>query len=86
MSRRARIAQELGTHLAPSYLKLVDNSKQHHLHRQNPGGEETHIALFITSDALTDLSRVQAHRTVQKLLQAEFDAGLHSLTIEVIKN
>lgn len=84
MNRARRIAARLGESLMPRFLKLVNHSEKHQSHRKSINGEETHLALTIACDALDSLSRVQSHRKIQKLLQSEFDSGLHSLTIEII--
>ena len=84
MSRPSRIASVLGAQLFPSYLLLVDASEGHKHHRNNPGGEETHIELSIRSELLSGLSLVQSHRKINSLIQSEFDSGLHSLNIKIL--
>lgn len=79
MSRKIRIEQLVHQHLTPHYLQLEDESKNHHV----PQGSESHFKLTLVSSTFDDLSRVARHRLVNKLLQDEFNQGLHALSLHL---
>jgi BolA family transcriptional regulator, general stress-responsive regulator len=83
LSRTERITQALQAALTPSFLKVLDESGGHAGHGNYTGGEQSHLAIIIESEALKGLSRVAAHQKIYGLLQPEFDGGLHALRIEV---
>jgi BolA protein len=75
--------------LAPSLLEVIDESHKHasHAHavmRQGTaeGAGETHFHVKVVSDSFTGKSRVDRHRTINGLLNAELAAGVHALQID----
>jgi len=50
---------------------------------QGPPGRESHFKLIVASEKFTDLSRVQRHQLVYKLLDGELKAGLHALALKL---
>ena len=85
MSRRDRIIAVLTGKFAPVHLDVRDVSAAHYGHSGWREGGETHIEVDIKSAALTAMSRIEAHRTVNEALAAEFDSGLHALQISILK-
>lgn len=81
MNRHARILATLQQHLSPKLLELNDESAKHHGHAGASPHGETHYALQIEAEAFRGLSRIQMHQAIFKLLQPEFDTGLHALSI-----
>lgn len=82
MLRSQRIHDSLTQSFAPLELEVVDNS---HLHAGHAGASpegETHYTVTIISDAFADMNRVAMQRAVMSALQAEFDTGLHALSIK----
>ena len=47
---------------------------------------ETHIGIEISSNFFNDKTTLYCHKFINSLLKNEFDKGLHSLEIKVIKN
>lgn len=84
MNRKEIIEQKL-TVLNPHKINVIDNSTVHAGHSGNPDGSDgTHFAIEISSNELNGLSRVEQHRKINKLLEEEFNTGLHALTIKVV--
>lgn len=78
MIRYQVIKNSLEGDLRPVYLEIVDESDKH-AGRQ---GMESHFKLWIVSDEFENLSRVQRHQRVQKVLSNEFQKGLHAITLK----
>ena len=84
-----RIVAIINASLAPISLDVIDESHKHASHAHalmrtatagSAGG--THYRIKVVSEAFRGKSRVERHRTINQLLQAEFAAGLHALAIE----
>lgn len=80
--RTARIARILEKTLAPTTLSIRDDSHKHAGHAGNQGGSETHLHIVIQSRKFHGLSRLDRHRMVMQLLDAEFKNGLHAVSLE----
>lgn len=80
--RTERIREKLDTAFTPEHLDVVDDSARHAGHAGAAPGGETHYNVTIVSQAFEGLSRVQIHRMVQMVLAAEFETGLHALSIK----
>lgn len=83
MSRQQRIHEKLQEALTPERLEVLDESAKHAGHAGASPEGETHYRVRIAASALAGLSRVESHRTINSLLQHEFDTGLHALAIEI---
>ncbi|TAL66052.1 MAG: BolA family transcriptional regulator [Legionella sp.] len=79
MSRKERIEVQLKQNLEPNYLSVEDESRNHHV----PKDAETHFKVVLSSITFKDLSRIARHRLVNQLLQAEFDQGMHALSLHL---
>ena len=58
-------------------IPVINESGGHNV----PKGSETHFKVVVVSPEFDGTSRVDRHRRVSGLLAAEFDAGLHALSI-----
>ena len=77
----SEMLRRLSEALAPSRIKLTDQSEQHRGHGgHNPAGE-SHFALVIESPAFAGRSRVERQRMVYAALGELMDARVHALTI-----
>lgn len=76
------IKQKLTAAFAPSQLAVRDESAQHEGHAGHRPGGETHFNVRIVSEAFTGMSRVERQRRVYAALDAEFQAGLHALSLK----
>lgn len=77
MSRKERIQAMVADAMQPSHLAVTDESHMHAV----PPGAESHFKLVVVSDAFDGESLITRHRRINTLLGAEFDQGLHALTI-----
>lgn len=82
-SRAMRIERALRAAFAPSALEVIDDSANHHGHAGARPGGETHYTVRMTAAAFAAMSRVERQRAVNRVLQPEFDAGLHALTLDL---
>jgi BolA family transcriptional regulator, general stress-responsive regulator len=76
-----RITTRLTEALDPILLDVVDESDRHAGHAGAREGGETHYRVRIVSARFERQSRVERHRLVYGLLNAEFAAGLHALAL-----
>ncbi len=80
-ARKNRIEAALLAELAPTYLNVVDESERHRGHGGWREGGETHFAVEVVSSAFGGKSRVARQRLVMDALKAEFETGLHALSV-----
>ncbi len=71
----------LTQHLSPTRVAVVDDSAKHAGHAGAAAGGQTHYSVLVVSDRFTGLSRVARHRLVTGALAAEFEGGLHALSL-----
>jgi BolA family transcriptional regulator, general stress-responsive regulator len=68
--------------LAPSEIRVDDESHQHAGHAGSRPGGETHFRIDVVSDRFVGKSRVERHRMVNELAADAFTSrGLHALAI-----
>ena len=77
-----RIAGKLTAQLAPEHLRVIDESHQHHGHAGWREGGETHFRVKMVSAAFAGKSRVDRHRAVNQVLDAELKGRVHALALE----
>ena len=82
-SRAERIENLLRGRFSPLDFELIDESSRHVGHAGARPGGETHYRLRLVSSAFEGLSRVARQRLVYQALQAEFDSGLHALSLDL---
>jgi BolA family transcriptional regulator, general stress-responsive regulator len=83
MTRADRIKASLAI-FAPNTLIVEDESAKHAGHAGASLGGETHYAVHIVSDQFTGLSRVERQRRINQALAAEFQSGLHALSLKAL--
>ncbi|MUG04805.1 BolA/IbaG family iron-sulfur metabolism protein [Bombella sp. ESL0378] len=91
MTRAERMKAMLEEALMPSQLEIHDESARHrhHAHARSAQQEargpgqvgETHYRLHIVSRHFDGMKPVERHRLVHQLLAAEFESGLHALSL-----
>ncbi len=84
-----RIKAILQAAFAPDSIEVIDESHKHasHAHAMGRRGAAasasgTHFHIKVVSEAFKGKSLVERHRTINHLLKAEFDAGVHALAID----
>lgn len=78
-SRSQRISVLINEYFKPAFLKVEDESYQHHVSEN----AQTHFKLILVSELFIDKTRIARHRMVNEQLKAEFDTGLHALSLHL---
>jgi stress-induced morphogen len=85
LTRAQRMEVLLTQALAPSLLRIVDDSASHAGHAGARPGGQTHYSVLVVSAAFEDHSRVARARAVHAALASEFDPGdagaIHALAL-----
>ncbi|MBL9096018.1 MAG: BolA family transcriptional regulator [Alphaproteobacteria bacterium] len=82
------IAETIRTKLegafSPERLDVRDDSSKHQGHAGWRDGGETHFHVTIVSPAFEGLSRVDRHRRVHEVLDAELKGRVHALALTLL--
>ncbi|MCB1451632.1 MAG: BolA family protein [Nitratireductor sp.] len=77
------LTEKLHNAFAPERLEVINESHLHAGHQEKfDGSGETHLRIRIVAEAFRGMSRLQRHRAINALADAEMAAGLHALAIE----
>lgn len=82
MTRQQRILQRLDDQFAPSELRVIDDSARHAGHAGAAPEGETHFNIEIVAATFRGQNRVAIQRAIMDALKAEFESGLHALSIK----
>ena len=77
MKRQNRIYMCLESVFPNAWIEVHNESDMH----RGPVGRETHYKVVVVSDRFQGCSKVVRHRMVYGALKAEWDAGLHALSL-----
>ena len=83
MSRIEKIKKQIIDRYPIEHLDIIDFSHQHRSHFHS-SHTETHLEIHIVSTAFDGIAVIQRHRKIQQLLKAEFEDGLHALTLSTL--
>jgi BolA protein len=83
-TRASRIEAALLAALPGASITVEDDSHRHAGHAGARPGGETHYNLLVVSDRFAGLSRVARSRAVHAALDAEFQGGLHALSLRLL--
>ncbi|MBR9834902.1 MAG: BolA family transcriptional regulator [Alphaproteobacteria bacterium] len=86
MTRQTRIYDTLTQAFTPEMLEVIDDSARHAGHAGASPEGETHYNIVIKAAAFDGLSRVAMQRAIMQALEAEFQSGLHALSIKASTN
>ena len=75
------ITNKLRKAFTPESLDVSDESHLHEGHAGHRPGGETHFRVYIVSPAFQGKSRIERHRMINALLEAELSGGVHALAI-----
>jgi BolA protein len=78
------IRTKLEAAFAPSRLDVRDESELHRGHAGHREGGETHFRVAIVSAAFEGLTRVDRHRRVHEVLDAELKGRVHALALTLL--
>ncbi|MFO1128516.1 MAG: BolA family protein [Rhodospirillales bacterium] len=79
-----QIRRKLTDALAPTRLRLSDDSHRHAGHAGARPEGETHFTVEIVSDAFAGLSRIDRHRLVHRILADELSGPVHALSLKML--
>ncbi len=84
MTVSERIKHKIEQGLAPTHLEIINESHKHKGHGGYHPSGESHFKLVVVSALFIGKSRVERQRSVYGLLSAEFDDGLHALSLTTL--
>lgn len=79
--RAERIRTALQAALHPTALEVVDDSARHAGHSGAAAAGQSHYNVLVVSPVFEGQNRVARHRLVNQALAAEFEGGLHALSL-----
>ena len=82
MNRKNNIENLILKNYEPKFLSVIDVSEQHRGHQNFKEGVESHFEIIIVSEKFTNLSRIERHRMVNRILKEEFLSDLHSVVLK----
>ncbi|WP_131118654.1 BolA family protein [Lichenihabitans psoromatis] len=83
MTVKDTITTRLQAALRPTILDVVDESHLHAGHSGSREGGETHFRVVVAAEAFNGKSRVERHRMVNALLEAELRGPVHALALDI---
>ena len=78
-ARQQRILEKQTAEFSLSHVDVADESSGHSV----PEGAESHFKVTAVGQVFAELSRIARHRLVNKLLQSEFDSGMHACALHL---
>ena len=84
MNRKKRIETILLKNFTGCIMKVKDISIIHKNHNNFTGYQETHFSILLNPNKQNKESKLSVHRKINKLLENEFNTGLHALEIKII--
>ena len=78
------IRAKLEAAFSPVRLDVLDESDRHRGHAGHREGGETHFRVAIVSASFEGLSRIDRHRRVHALLDAELKDRVHALALTLL--
>ena len=84
MNRKQRIKILLLDQFKDFSIEIIDNSNLHSGHFSFDGKDETHIQVILKNANKKKINRLDIHNKINKLLENEYNSGLHSLEIKII--
>lgn len=81
MTVKDTIESKLSSALAPTSLKVVDESHLHAGHAGHRPEGETHFRVYIVSDRFKGKGRIDRHRLVNEILAEELAGPVHALAV-----
>jgi BolA family transcriptional regulator, general stress-responsive regulator len=83
-TRASRIEAALLAAFPGAHVAVEDDSHRHAGHAGARPGGETHYSLLVVSDRFAGLGRLARSRAVHAALEAEFQGGMHALSLRLL--
>ena len=84
MLRKKRIKKILSDDFGDSNIQVKDISFKHKGHNNFSGNDETHFSIEVSIDIELKIKKIDIHKKIYKLLEKEFESGLHALEIKIL--
>jgi len=81
MSVASIIEQKLSAALSPTELEVIDESHKHQGHVGARPEGETHFLIRVVAEGFRGKSRIDCHRVINQVLEAELAGPVHALSI-----
>ena len=82
MKRKTNIENLISKNYEPEFFSVIDVSEQHRGHQNFKEDVESHFEIIIVSEKFINLSRIERHRMVNRILKEEFLSDLHSVVVK----
>ena len=82
MKRKINIENLILKNYKPEFFSVLDVSEQHRGHQNFKENVESHFEIIIVSEKFINLSRIERHRMVNRILKEEFLSDLHSVVVK----
>ena len=86
MSIKFQIENLLNDAFSPKFLEVRDVSEAHYGHSAARPEGESHFEVDIISDAFATKTRIQSHRSINRVLKPLLDTKVHALALSVKSN
>ncbi len=83
-ARADRIRTLLAERFPPAEVRVQDDSHRHAGHGGARPEGETHYSVLVISPAFAGMARLARSRAAHEALAAEFDTGLHALSLRLL--
>ncbi len=84
MTTKEKIEKILRAKISIDHLDLIDESFKHAGHNESARSGGTHMQLLIVSNDFKGKTLIQRHKLIYKILESEFESGLHALAIKAL--
>ncbi len=81
---KKQIVDLLTVNLNPTFLQIIDDSAKHADHNSAAKAGGTHFSLKIISANFSGKSRIERHRMIYKILDAQLKGQVHALAITAL--
>lgn len=83
-TRASRIEAALLAAFPGAAVAVEDDSHRHAGHSGARPGGETHYSLLVVSEGFAGMGRLARSRAVHAALEAEFQGGMHALSLRLL--
>tara|TARA_B100001741_G_C16232345_1_gene450087 strand:+ start:345 stop:599 length:255 start_codon:yes stop_codon:yes gene_type:complete len=77
-----QIEEKIKSKIKLEEIKIIDNTESHKRHKSFQKGK-LHLILEIKSSYLNKLNRLDAERTLMKIIKEEFEQKIHALEVRL---
>tara|TARA_B100000674_G_C37550073_1_gene782445 strand:+ start:194 stop:448 length:255 start_codon:yes stop_codon:yes gene_type:complete len=77
-----QIKEKIKNKIELEEIKIIDNTEAHRNHKSFQKGK-LHLILEIKSNYLNSLNRLEAEKTLMKIIKNEFKKNIHALEIRL---